>query len=88
MRKYFSTGDKYLDYKGFKKRVILPAIREINSFTDLNVVWEPYRDGRRYVAIIFDISRKEQWEGYEAYRRTMAEVNGVKHAPGQLNMFE
>ena len=88
LRTYLSIADKYKDYRDFKKRVIEPAVEEVNQYTDLNIKWEPYKQGRSYVAITFYIEKKKQWEGYEAYRRTMAELNGVQHIPGQINMFE
>lgn len=85
---YLSITDKYKEYKALRRKVIEPAVEEVNKYTDLNVKWEPYKQGRSYVAITFYIEKKKQWEGYEAYRRTMAELNGVQHIPGQINMFE
>lgn len=88
LRKYLSINDKYPDYRDFKKRVIGSAIKEINTYTDLEVNWEPIKQGRSYSAITFCIAKKKRWEGYEAYQRTMAEINGIKHIPGQINLFE
>lgn len=76
LKKYLSLEDKYSAYKDLKKRVIEPSIKEINTFTDLDILWEPYRQGRGYTAVIFHISKKRRWEGLDAYRRTMAEING------------
>lgn len=80
--------DKYEEYKNFRRKIIEQAVKEINRYTDLNVEWNPVKSGRSYVAIEFRIEQKEQWDGYEAYRATMAEINGVKHIPGQINLFE
>lgn len=88
LRKYFGLGEKYEHYKDFKRRVIEPAIAEINEYTDLTVSYEPYRSGRFYVALTFKIEKKDSWEGLESYRRAMAEVNGLRHTPGQINLFE
>lgn len=88
LKKYLNVESKYKDYKDFRRKVIEQAIGEINQYTDLNISWNPIRNGRFYVAIEFNIAQKEQWAGYEAYRATMAAVNGVEHAKGQLNLFE
>ena len=69
---YLDISDKYKDYRDFKKRVIEPSVAEVNKFTDLNVQWEPHRSGRSFNAIVFRIQRKERWEGFQAYQRTMS----------------
>lgn len=74
LRTYLSIQEKYKEFRDLKKRVLTPAIEEINNYTDLNISWEPCKKGRNYVALRFTICSKEQKEGYAAYRRIMAEI--------------
>jgi plasmid replication initiation protein len=52
-RTILDLGDKYPDYYNFKSRVIIPAVRDINEFTTLDVEWEPVKRGRSVHAIEF-----------------------------------
>jgi plasmid replication initiation protein len=82
VKKYLSIEDKYKEYKAFRRKIIEPAVKEINEFTDLDVSWQPIKKGRFYVAIDFHISAKKRREGYEAYRRTMVELHGTDCTEG------
>lgn len=88
IKKYLSIEDKYKEYKAFRRKIIEPAIKEINDFTDLEIKWTPIKKGRYYVAIEFVIVTKQHWEGYEAYRRTMAELHGTPYIKGQISLFD
>lgn len=88
LRKYFGLGDKYKAYRDFKRRVVDPAVKEINEYTDLFVSYDPVRRGNPFAALTFTIEKKGSWEGLESYRRAMAEMNGLRHSPGQVNLFE
>lgn len=46
-------------YNGFKKRVLSPAIDEINRFTDMNVNAVPVRCGKTIARIRFTLERKD-----------------------------
>ena len=50
---------KYDVYNSFKRRVLEIAIREINDFSDINVQYEPIKDGKKIVGLKFLISAKE-----------------------------
>lgn len=67
IKKYFSIENKYTEYKNFRRKIIEPAIEEINEYTDLNVQWQPVRKGRNYHAIEFYISSKPQTQKNNAY---------------------
>jgi hypothetical protein len=47
---------QYKEFQNFKKRVLVPAVREINSKTDLKCEYELIKKGRHYVAIQFTVS--------------------------------
>lgn len=52
----------YPDFRGLRRRVIEPAIEEINQFTDITIKFEPVRAGRKTVKIDFTISQKDYIE--------------------------
>lgn len=63
----------YVNFKDFRKKVIEVAINEINELTDILVEWEPEKQGRKVVAIVFQIKQKDTITNLkckvEAYKR-------------------
>lgn len=55
-----ASKSSYHSYKDLKKRVLHPAIKEVNSLTDLIVTATPIKAGREYVAIKFLIKENPQ----------------------------
>lgn len=53
---------KYKEYKSFKQWALVPAIEEINQYSDESLQYEELRQGRRVVEIRLTISPKERWE--------------------------
>ena len=60
LRQMLDLGDKYQNIKDLRKRVLDPALKEINSCTDLTVIAEPRRCGRRIIGFLFTISKSDQ----------------------------
>lgn len=60
LREMLDLGDKYADIKDLRRRVIDPAIAEINRHTDLRVVATPERRGRKVIGFHFDVSQDNQ----------------------------
>lgn len=60
LREMLDLGDKYESVKNLRVRVIDPAIKEINTHTDLRVVVTPERKGRKIVGFHFDITQGDQ----------------------------
>ena len=56
----FLTKAQYGRYYDFKKNVLLPAIEEINEFTEINISFTQKRFGRRIGAIEFEVARKSK----------------------------
>ncbi|WP_165904703.1 replication initiation protein [Pseudomonas sp. JUb52] len=50
---------KYPDYRELRKRVIDPAVKEINEHTPIEVEWTPVKDGRTVVAVDFSYQFKD-----------------------------
>lgn len=55
-------AEKYTTYQTFKSRVLLPAVNEINAYSDKNVEYEPIKSGKAVVRIAFTISTKDAME--------------------------
>ena len=52
--------DQYLDFRDFKRRVLTPAVKEINEYSDITVEVAYQRKKRRVVGLKFDITPKAQ----------------------------
>lgn len=60
LREMLDLGDKYLAMDNLRRRVLEPALKEINKYTDLRVVMTPERKGRKVVGFHFAVSQDEQ----------------------------
>ena len=59
LKKMLHCEDKYEIYNNFKKRIIIPAVNEINTYTDLQVEFDTWRTGRNITHILFSIQKIE-----------------------------
>lgn len=57
----------YGNFKDFRRRILEPAITEINKYTDLQVSYEAITKGRKVVKIQFYISKKPITERHIAW---------------------
>ena len=73
---------KYAEYRDFKRRVLNPAISEINRYTDTILTLIERRQGKRVVGLEISIRRKSGPELTE-YNRTIEERFG----PEQLTLW-
>jgi len=53
LRIFLNLEGKYLDWRDFRKRIIIPAVDEINEKSDITVLYEPLRVGRKITRIKF-----------------------------------
>ncbi len=60
LREMLDLGDKYQNVKDMRKRVLNPALKELNASTDLAVQIEPRRQGRKIVGFSFTITKNDQ----------------------------
>lgn len=49
----FNLEDNYPRYKDFKRRVIVPSLKEINELTEFDVTLEEKKEGRKVETLIF-----------------------------------
>lgn len=68
--------ENYKQFNDFKKRVIEPAVAEINEKTDVTVTYELFKDGKSYVGIEFYISNKSTEDRLNVDRQIRAELDG------------
>ena len=60
LREMLDLGEKYQAIDNLRRRVLDPAIKEINKHTDLRVMVTPERKGRKVVGFHFDITQDDQ----------------------------
>jgi plasmid replication initiation protein len=53
-------SDKYPQYRDLSKRVIKPAIEELNLRSDLIIEFETIKKGRSVVALSFEFKKNSQ----------------------------
>lgn len=74
------TAKSYSKYKNFKSGILLKAVEEINSISDLEVSFEEVKFGRRVESLVFTISTKEEkgtkYAGLDEYNR-LAEMKKI-----------
>lgn len=55
-------GEVYKEYRDFKRRALVPAVQEINQYSDKSISFEEIRRGRKVLGIEFSISSKDSLE--------------------------
>ncbi len=58
LKEILLIGEKYKDYRDFKKFVINQSIKEINTYTDLTISYDVKKNGRRIDKLVFQINEK------------------------------
>lgn len=58
LKDWLQVPEKYSLYANFRRRVLEPAIQEINEKSDLSVQFEPINRGKKIVGLMFSITRK------------------------------
>lgn len=56
------TPKTWANFAEFKRKVIDPAVKEINEYTDICVSYKPIREGRKYEKITFFMDNKTERE--------------------------
>lgn len=83
----FATN--YKNFGNFRIRVLDKAISEINHFTDINVRYDTVTKGKKVIGVIFHIKKKDNIDGYIAYRNTIDKINERNNQiKGQMNIFD
>ena len=95
LKKQFEIEDKYGAIKDLKKYVIVPAIKDINTYSDYHVEWTQRKTGRSVTHFTFVFSKKETPEQkhpkikmtVERFVQENPELTRGKSRPEVLNMM-
>lgn len=68
--------ESYKDFKDFRRRVLEPAVEEINEFTDIKIAWEPVKEGRKVARVTFYMVGKKKSALLEADRAISDALDG------------
>lgn len=70
-------GSSYNLFGDFKRRILDKAKEEINLYSDINVEYEVLTIGKGHKVkdITFIITKKDNFDGYLAYRNTIEQIN-------------
>lgn len=66
LRRRLGVNDKYPNFKDFRRRVIEPAVKQVNEHSPLEVDWEERKTGRRISHITFHFSEKPEVKSEKA----------------------
>lgn len=78
----------YKSYKDLRVRVIEPAIKEINSYTDIEVSWYPVKKGKKVIQITFEITKRDSFGRLASHINAENALNGKEDEDGQLTLKE
>lgn len=56
--KYLLNAEKYKTWNDFRKTVLEPALKEVNTYTDLTVAYSEEREGRKVARVSFYMAKK------------------------------
>ena len=65
----------YNRFPSLKQKVLEPAMKEINEYTDIDVSYREILKGRKVIKLEFHIKDKEHLFAYAAYRKTCNILN-------------
>lgn len=67
-------AENYKTYQSLKSRVLVPAVEEINKYSDKNITYRPLKQGRSVAKISFSISSKNIVERLKLQDETEKEL--------------
>jgi len=77
--KHLLDCDTYTRYADFRLRVIEPAIKEINKYSDMHINYETEKEGKRINIIMFRMTEKTIDERIEAQKAGLTTLDGNIH---------
>lgn len=82
LREKLQIEDKYPKFSSIKQKVIIPAIEQINKYSNFNAEYIPIKKSRKVDALLFKFSFKE---GQEA---TRSSKNNPRQHPSEKDIIE
>ncbi len=74
--KYLMNCQNYERWPDFRRRVIEPAVKEINEYTDIKIGWQPIKEGMKVTRVEFFMKKKGPEELLDTKRRIRDELDG------------
>lgn len=79
----------YTRYPDFRRKVIEPAIAEINKYAELGVEWKALKSGKAYSHLKYTIKSKSVRERLLATQRILEEIGGTPMGiEGQMTIYD
>lgn len=69
-------AQNYDRWPDFRRRILEPAVEEINKYTDLNVAYDTQKEGRKVTRVIFYMAKKGKRALLDAKRAGAEELDG------------
>ena len=76
------SATNYVNFKDFRKYVLEVATKEINLYTDIEIRWQPIKNGKKVVQVYFNIKQRDTWARYEA------SIAASEQIEGQISIFD
>ena len=68
--------EHYTRFPDFRRKVIEVAVKEINTYTDLEISWHPVTKGKKVIEIAFSIKQRDTLGMYFAAKRATDQIDG------------
>lgn len=68
--------ENYVRFPDFRRWAIEPAVAEINDFSDIKIAWEPIKEGRKVVRMVFYMVEKNGNDLLEAEKAGNDQIEG------------
>ena len=75
LREYLGLVDEYADYKSLRKDLLTKSVKEISTYTGIEVSFRGIRSGRKVSEIEFTIREKSGAETAEARNRVLEKID-------------
>lgn len=82
LRRWLQLEDRYPSIKDLKRRVLDPAVEQINEHSPLMVVWDQRKTGRKVTHLVFDYAPKKK--PAKAVRKAPAKRKGGKLSDAEV----
>lgn len=80
LKAHFEIADQYTDMCDFKKRVLDPAVKDINEHSNLQVSWTQRKTGRRVTHLTFTFAEKQPAKPKAAPKPKERTIMGVSES--------
>lgn len=84
LKQRLMIGDRYDNFKDFRKKVLTIAINEINAYTDLIVNYDTIKEGNKVVTLVFYMAQRDVFD----YAIARQKINNALDEGQQLSIYD